>query len=95
MVETFRIESITSFELNPAHYLSTPGYIWNAMFRFTDVWLKLVLETEKHQLIENMIRRVGILLIYKGCSEAYNKFIKSYEHSKPSTHVMYLDAKHL
>ena len=26
--ETFRKEPISSFELDSAHYLSTPGYIW-------------------------------------------------------------------
>ena len=29
VVETFKIEFITSFELNPAHYLSASGCIWN------------------------------------------------------------------
>ena len=35
--ETFRSKSINSFELDPAYYLSTPGYSWDAMLRFTDV----------------------------------------------------------
>ena len=35
--KTFRKESINSFELDPAHYLSTPGCSWDAMLRFTDV----------------------------------------------------------
>ena len=26
-----------TFELDPAHYLSTPGCSWDAMLRFTDV----------------------------------------------------------
>ena len=29
--ETFRKESITSFELDPAHYLPIPSYTWDAM----------------------------------------------------------------
>ena len=33
--ETFRKESIKSFELNPVHCLSTPGYTWDAKKRFT------------------------------------------------------------
>ena len=42
-------ESINSFELDPAHYLSTPGYSWNTVLRFTDVNSKLVsgIETMK------------------------------------------------
>ena len=37
MFETCRKESINSFEVDPAHYLSTPGYRGDAMLRFTDV----------------------------------------------------------
>ena len=33
--ETFRKESMKSFELNPVHCLSTPGYTWDAKKRFT------------------------------------------------------------
>ena len=40
--ETFRKKSINSSELDPAHYLSTPGNNWNAMLKFTDVNLKLI-----------------------------------------------------
>ena len=37
VLETFRKESINSFELDLAHYLSTPGYSWDIMLKFTDV----------------------------------------------------------
>lgn len=33
--ETFTKESMKSFELNPVHCLSTPGYTWDAKKRFT------------------------------------------------------------
>ena len=32
--KTFTKVSINSFELDPAHYLSAPGYDWDAMVRF-------------------------------------------------------------
>ena len=38
----FRKESINSFELEPAHYVSTPAYSWDAMLRFTDINLKFI-----------------------------------------------------
>ena len=40
--ETLRKESINLFELDCAHYLSNPGYSWNAMLRFADVNSKLI-----------------------------------------------------
>ena len=43
-----RNESINSFELYPAHYLSTPGYSWYALLRSTDVNLKSISDIEKY-----------------------------------------------
>ena len=40
--EAFRKESINSFELNPAHNLTTNSYSWYAVLRFTGVNLKLI-----------------------------------------------------
>ena len=54
--ETFRKESINLFELNCAHYFSTPGYSWNPMLRFTDVTLELIADIGKYQFIEITIR---------------------------------------
>ena len=42
MFETFRKESINSFKLGPAHYLSIPGYSKYVMLRFTAFNLKLI-----------------------------------------------------
>ena len=37
----FRKKSTNAFELDDAHYLSTPGYSWDAMLRFKNFNLKL------------------------------------------------------
>ena len=71
--ETFRKESINSFELDPVHYLSTPGCGWDAMLRFTDINLKLMSDIENYQFIESTIK-VYISMICKGYAEANNKF---------------------
>ena len=34
--ENFRKETMNSFELDSVHYLSTLGYSWDAMLRFSD-----------------------------------------------------------
>ena len=52
MSETVRKESTNSFELDPAHYLSTPGYSWDGMLRFIDVNLKLISGTGKYKFIK-------------------------------------------
>ena len=43
-------KSRNSFELDPAHYLSTPGNSWNAMLRFTNI--------EEYQFIESTMASV-------------------------------------
>ena len=70
--QKFIKESINSFELDPAHYLSTPGYSWDAMLRFTDINLKLISDSEMYQFIKTTIRG-GIFMIYKGYVEANNR----------------------
>ena len=45
-------ECINSFELDPTHYLSTPGYSLNVRLRFTDVNLNLISDVEKYRFIE-------------------------------------------
>ena len=37
----------------------------------------------------------GILMICKGCAEANNKFLKSYDDNKPTSYIIYLDANNL
>ena len=72
--ETFRKEAINSFELDPDHYLSTPGYGWDAMLRFTDFNLKLISDIEKYQFFEFSIKS-GISMVCNGYAEANNKFL--------------------
>ena len=36
------------FEWDPAHYLFTPGYSWDAVLRFTNLALKLISDIQKY-----------------------------------------------
>ena len=71
--ENFKKESLNLFELDSAHYSSTPGCSWYATLRFTDVNLKLISNTDRYQFIDNTIR-AGIFMICKGYAEANNEF---------------------
>ena len=92
--ETFRNECINSFELDPAYYLLTPGYSWDAMLRFTDVTLKLIWYIENYQFLEST-QKLGISMIFKVYIKANNKFLKSYDVDKPTSNIIYLDANNL
>ena len=65
---------MNSFELDPAHYLSTPENGWDAMLRFIDVNLKLISDIEKYKLIQGAISG-GVSMTCKGYAEA-NKFLR-------------------
>ena len=54
--ETFRKESVNSDEIDPALYLSTHRYSWDAMLRFTNVNLKPISDIEKYQLLKVKIK---------------------------------------
>ena len=62
------------FELDPAHYLSTPENGWDAMLRFIEVNLKLISDIEKYKLIQGAISG-GVSMTCKGYAEA-NKFLR-------------------
>ena len=51
---------------------TTVGSSWDIMLRFTNVNLKLILDIEKYQLVESLIRG-GISMVFKGYAEANNK----------------------
>ena len=90
----FRKESINSFELDPAYYLSTPGYCWDAMLRFTNVNSKIISDTKKYQFVESMTRG-GISMICNGYAEANNKLLKSYHSNKRTLYIIYSDTNNL
>ena len=85
----FRKEPINYFKLHPARYLSTPGYIWDAMLKFLDVNIKFISDIEKYQFFESTIRSY-ISKICKGYAEANNKFLKPYDANKPTCYIIYL-----
>ena len=92
--EIFRKESMNSFELDSAHYLSTFGYIWDAMLRFSDFILKQISVIEKYWFIESILK-VCISMSLKEYAETSNKFSKSYYAKKPTSYIIYLEANNL
>ena len=73
---------------------TTVGSSWDVMLRFTNVNLKLILDIEKYQLVESLIRG-GISMICKGYAEANNKSLKPYDINKATSCIIYLDANNL
>ena len=78
--------------LDPCNYSSSPGLIWDAMFKMTKI--KIISNIDMYLFVEKEMRE-GIFYIAKRFSKANNKYMKSYDDSKPSKYILYLDANNL
>ena len=92
--ENFRKTCLKHYNLDPAHYYTTPGLAWDACLKETGQELQLLHDYDMLMMIEKGIRG-GITHISKRYAEANNKYMKNYDPQKPSTFIQYLDANNL
>ena len=64
--------STNSFKLDPVYFVFTPWYSWDTMKMFVGVRLKIILDIEKYQFIESLIKG-DVSMIFKGYTEAKQK----------------------
>ena len=60
------------------------------MFKMTEIKLELISNIDVHLFVEKGMRG-GIFYIAKWYTKANNKYMKSYDDSKPSKYIMYFD----
>ena len=82
------------YGLDPCHYFSSPGLIWDAMLKMTGIKLDLISDIDIHLFIEKGMRG-GISYISKRYSKVNNKYMKCYDSSEESKFIMHLDANNL
>ena len=70
------------YKLDPCNYFSSLGLSWEAMLKITGVKLEKILDIHMLLFIEKGLRG-GISYIAKRYSEANNKYMKSYDPTKP------------
>ena len=92
--ENFRKTCLKHYNLDPAHYYTSPGLAWDACLKETGQKLQLLHDYDKLMMFERGIRG-GISHISKRYAEANNKYMKDYNPDKESTYIQYLDAKNL
>ena len=86
----FRNKCIEIYELDPAHFLSSPGLAWQACLKKSEVKLKLLTKNDILFMVEKGIRG-GICHAIHRYAKANNKYIKNYPKSKESSYIQYLD----
>ena len=94
--ENFRATCLHHYNLDPAHYYTSPGLAWDACLQETGQELQLLHNYDMLMMFERGIRG-GITHIAKRYAEANNKYMINYDPSKPSflIYIQYLDANNL
>ena len=92
--EKFRSTCLKHYNLDPAHYYTSPGLAWDACLKITGQHLELLSDYDMLMMFERGIRG-GITHISKRYAEANNKYMKNYDPEKKSTFIQYLDANNL
>ena len=94
VMESFRKLCEKHYELDPAHFFTTPGLAWDAMLKMTEVELELLGDVDQLLMIEKGIRG-GNSNVFKRFAVANNKFMKNFDETQPSKFLVYLDANNL
>ena len=90
----FRETCINTFNLNPVHFYSAPGWAWTASLKITNVELELLPDTDMFLMIESGIR-YGICNAVLCHAKANNKYMKNQDESKESSYIGYLEKNNL
>ena len=92
--ENFRKTCLEFHKLDPCHYFTSPGLSWDAMLKMTNIKLELMIDIDMFQFIEKGMRG-SISYIANRYGKGNNKYMKSYDKTKPTKYIMYLDANNL
>ena len=92
--ENFRNVCLKNYELDPAHYYTSPGLSWDALLKFSGQQLELLSDINTIQFIESGIRG-GVSMISHRHSIANNKYMNNYDSNKEIKSINYLDANNL
>ena len=86
----------SNYGLDPCHYYTAPGFSWDAMLKMTGVSIECFQEGQDDMLemIQSAMRG-GVSMISTRYAKANNKYMSSYDESKPSSYISYLDANNL
>ena len=92
--ENFRNKCFEVYELDPVHFLSLPGLVWQACLKKTSIKLELLTDYDMLLMVGEGIRG-GICHSIQRYAKANNKYMKNYDGSKESSYIQHLHANNL
>ncbi|XP_050509169.1 uncharacterized protein LOC126886339 [Diabrotica virgifera virgifera] len=92
--ENFRKMCNRTYNLDPAHYFTLPGYTWDCMLKYTKCQLETLQDVDMLLFIESSIRG-GVSQCSNRFSEANNKYMNTYDPSQDSKYILYFDVNNL
>ena len=92
--EKFRTTCLDHYKLDPLWFYTSPSLAWNAMLKKTKVSLELISDNSVLEFFESQLRG-GVSSVFHRYAEANNKYLDSYDSTKPSSYITYLDSNNL
>ena len=92
--ENFRTNCMNDYELDPAHYISSAQYTFDAFLRYSRCRLDSFRDVD-HYLYTQSALRGGVSQISHRLSFANNKYLTKYDPSAPSKYILYMDLVNL
>lgn len=94
IIINFRKTCMKIYGLDPLRYYTLPSLSMDAMLKKTEVKLELLTCSEMYHFIERGMRG-GLAVVSHRYAEANNKYLQSYDASKPTSYLLYLDINNL
>ena len=92
--ENFRDLCMEYYGLDCSHYMSLPGFSWDAMLKKTGVKLELITDLDMYTFIEENLRG-GVTTVNHRYFKANNKYLDDYNPFLPTSFIQYIDANNL
>ena len=82
------------YELDPAHFLSAPGLVWQACLKKTGIKLELLTNVDMLLMVEKGIRG-GMCHAIHRYAKVNNTYMNNYDKNKESSYIQYSEANNL
>ena len=92
--ENFRKTAMATYGLDPAWYLTLPGYSWDCLLKLTNIELEQITDPDLYLFIEKGLRG-GISMVSHRHAIANNPQMQNYNPEQPTSFLQYLDSNNL